>query len=203
MMLEVGCYEMKLLVLSLFLVCCFNVDAGFVENTKNWFLEMFSKGSAKVKSEMENLKSSTAGQQVNKFLDESKTAWQDNKHGTISSELMEARQKLLDCTKKLDKELEADIRSLSQLEDLQYYDRVVIYKDGRTYVQRLERALSTSLNTLADARKMKESVDRYVSDVVNVLTDELIYSYIDDLRQAYNTFKDAYEKLENDLKKQK
>ncbi len=203
MVSEVGYWKMRLFVLML-ITTFFSANADFsVKGIKNWFKDLYSKGSAKVESGVENIKISTAGQQVSNFVDQSKDTFRSYRKGILSPEFLEARNNLLDYTKKLIKELDADIRSLSQLEDGKFFDRVAIYKDGKNYVEALEKSLSAELDNLSDARKMKESVDMNMGEIVSVLTDELIFSYIDDLRQAHDTFNTTFEQVENDLKKKK
>jgi len=194
---------MRLFVLTL-VTTFFSANADFsVEGIKNWFKDLYNKGSAKVESGIEDLKTSTAGQQVSNFVDESKDTFRSYRKGMLSPEFLNARKNLLDYTKKLIKELDADIHSLSQLDDIKFHDRVAIYKDGRNYVKALEKCLSAELDNLSDAKTMKESVDVNMGEIVSILTDELIFSYIDDLRQAYHNFNMTFEQLENDLKNKK
>jgi hypothetical protein len=203
MMSEVGYGKMRLFVLML-IATFFNANADFsVKSIKNWFKDLYNKGSAKVESGVENIKASTAGQQVSSFVDQSKDTFQSYRKGVLSPEFLDARKNLLDYTNKLIKELDADIHSLSQLEDGKYFDRVAIYKEGKNYVEALKKCLSEELDNLSDARKMKESVDMNMGEIISILTDELIFSYIDDLRQAYNTFNTTFEQIENNLKKKK
>lgn len=202
-MSEVGYGKMRLFVLML-IATFFNANADFsVKSIKNWFKDLYNKGSAKVESGVENIKASTAGQQVSSFVDQSKDTFQSYRKGVLSPEFLDARKNLLDYTNKLIKELDADIHSLSQLEDGKYFDRVAIYKEGKNYVEALKKCLSEELDNLSDARKMKESVDMNMGEIISILTDELIFSYIDDLRQAYNTFNTTFEQIENNLKKKK
>ena len=201
--LEVGYWKMRLFVLTL-IATFFSANADFsVKGIKNWFKDLYNKGSVKVESGVENIKASTAGQQVSSFVDQSKDTFQSYRKGVLSQEFLDARKNLLDYTKKLIKELDADIHSLSQLEDGKFFDRVAIYKDGKNYVEALEKCLSEELDNLSDARRMKESVDMNMGEIISILTDELIFSYIDDLRQAYNTFNTTFEQIENNLKKKK
>lgn len=202
-MSEVGYWKMRLFILML-IATFFNVNADFnVKGIKNWFKDLYNKGSAKVESGVESIKASNAGQQVSSFVDQSKDTFQSYRKGVLSPEFLDARKNLLDYTKKLIKELDADIHSLSQLEDGKFFDRVAIYKDGKNYVEALKKCLSEELDNLSDARKMKESVDMNMGEIISILTDELIFSYIDDLRQAYNTFNATFEQIENNLKKKK
>lgn len=198
-----GYWKMRLFILML-IATFFNVNADFnVKGIKNWFKDLYNKGSAKVESGVESIKASNAGQQVSSFVDQSKDTFQSYRKGVLSPEFLDARKNLLDYTKKLIKELDADIHSLSQLEDGKFFDRVAIYKDGKNYVEALKKCLSEELDNLSDARKMKESVDMNMGEIISILTDELIFSYIDDLRQAYNTFNATFEQIENNLKKKK
>lgn len=194
---------MRLFVL-VSVIIFFNANADFsIESIKNWFKDTYNKGSAKVEFGIKNIKTSTAGQQVSTFMDESQDTLRSYRKGTLSPEFLEARKNLQNYTKKLLNELDADIRSLSQLDKGKFYDRVVIYKDGRSYVEALDKCLSAELDNLSDARTMKEAVDMNMGEIISILTDELLFSYVDDLRQAYHDFSTKFDQLETDLKKKK
>ena len=194
---------MRLFVL-MFVVTFFSANADFsTEGIKNWFKDTYNKGFAQVKFGIKNIKTSTAGQQVSTFVDESQDTLRSYRKGTLSPEFLEARKNLQNYTKKLINELEADIRSLSQLDKGKFYDKVVIYKDGKGYVEALDKCLSAELDNLSDARTMKESVDLNMGEIISILTDELLFSYIDDLRQAHHDFNAKFKQLEIDMKKNK
>lgn len=191
---------MKTLILVLFAIC-FDSNADFsTDSIKSWFNKIYDKGSSKFEVELDKLKTSTAGKKVEDFLDETKDAWKESRQGTISSEFLEARANFLGCAAKLKQELEADIRSLGQLESIQYHDRVVIYKDGQHYVKELEECLANKIKNFANAKAMKKAADDYMDNILNILTDELIYSYVDDLRESHRAFNNAFEKLEKEVK---
>lgn len=191
---------MKTLILVLFAIF-FDSNADFsTDSIKSWFNKIYDKGSSKFEVELDKLKTSTAGKKVEDFLDETKDAWKESRQGTISSEFLEARANFLGCAAKLKQELEADIRSLGQLESIQYHDRVVIYKDGQYYVKELEECLANKIKNFANAKAMKKAADDYMDNILNILTDELIYSYVDDLRESHRAFNNAFEKLEKEVK---
>lgn len=191
---------MKTLILVLFAIF-FDSNADFsTDSIKSWFNKIYDKGSSKFEVELDKLKTSTAGKKVEDFLDETKDAWKESRQGTISSEFLEARANFLGCSAKLKQELEADIRSLGQLESIQYHDRVVIYKDGQHYVKELEECLANKIKNFANAKAMKKAADDYMDNILNILTDELIYSYVDDLRESHRAFNNAFEKLEKEVK---
>ena len=101
MVLEVGYWKMRLFVLTL-ITTFFSVNADFsVNGIKNWFKDLYNKGSVKVESGVENIKASTAGQQVSSFVDQSKDTFQSYRKGVLSPEFLDARKNLLDYTKKL------------------------------------------------------------------------------------------------------
>ena len=191
---------MRALVLALFTIF-FSSNADFsMDGIKSWFSKMYDKGSSKVEVGLDKLKTSSAGKKVGDFLDETKDTWRENRRGTVSPEFLKARANLADYTAKLSKELDADIRSLSQLDSIRYYDRVAIYKDGKHYVKELEECLAKKVDNFADAKEMKKTADDYMDNILNILTDELIYSYVDDLREAYRVFSNAFENLEKEVK---
>jgi len=189
---------MRILVLTLFTLF-FDSNAG-LDGIKDWFGEMYDKGTSKVEKGLNKLKTSSVGKKVEDFLDETKDTWKESRRGTIPNEFLEAQANFASYAAKLDSELEADIRSLNQLEGIQYHDRIAIYKDGKHYVEELEKCLANKVDSLADAKEMKKAADDYMDNILNVLTDELIYSYVDDLRESYKAFNNAFEKLKKDIK---
>lgn len=170
------------------------------KGVKIWLNEVWTQGVEKVQSELTDLKSSTAGQQVDRFLRESRDAWRDNRHGTITPEFLKARQRLLNYSKKLDRTLDSGVNFFNQLNDPQYHDRIIVYKNGRMYIQALQYHLSREIITLSEAREMKEDVHKCVTNIVKRLTDELIFSHVEDLKQEYDAFVEAFEKLEFEVK---
>lgn len=198
---------MKKLVLVLFLVFSssnadFNVDFN-VENIKDWFSEMYQNISSKVETGIDKLKSSSAVKKMGDFLNHAEDTLRENRSGTITPEFLEASKNLADYAAKLNKELDEDIRSLSQLKEDQYQNRVIVYKGGKQYVMALEECLKRELDNFVDAKAMKEEVKEQMDNILNILTDELIYSYMADLREAYNAFNDAFEKMEDKLKSER
>lgn len=198
---------MKKLVLVLFLVFSssnadFNTDFS-VEDIKDWFGEVYQNVSSKVKTGIDKLKSSSAVKKMGDLLTQAEDTLRENRSGTVTSEFLEASKNLADRAAKLNKELDEDIRSLSQLKEFQYKSRVITYKDGKQYVTALEECLKKELDNFVDAKAMKEEVKEQMDNILNILTDELIYSYMADLREAYNTFNDAFEKMEDKLKSEK
>ncbi len=194
---------MRTLVLFLF-VLFFDSNADFsVEGVKGWFKEMFLKGSSEIRTGIEKLRSSSAGKTVGNFLDQTKDTLRENRSGTITLEFQEARKNFADYATKLNKELDEDIRSLSQLKDIQYHDRVVVYKNGKYYVVALEKCLAKRIENFVEAKAMKEAADSNMNNITNILTDELIYSYVADLREAYEAFNKAFERMEDRLKAEK
>ncbi|MBO7454313.1 MAG: hypothetical protein J6T91_02950 [Alphaproteobacteria bacterium] len=198
---------MKKLVLVLFLVFSssnadFNTDFS-VEDIKDWFGEVYQNVSSKVETGIDKLKSSSAVKKMGDLLTQAEDTLRENRSGTVTSEFLEASKNLADRAAKLNKELDEDIRSLSQLKEFQYKSRVITYKDGKQYVTALEECLKKELDNFVDAKAMKEEVKEQMDNILNILTDELIYSYMADLREAYNTFNDAFEKMEDKLKSEK
>ncbi|MBO4405134.1 MAG: hypothetical protein J5821_00205 [Alphaproteobacteria bacterium] len=191
---------MRALVLALFTIFFYSNADFSTDSIKSWFNKMYYKGSSKFEVELDKLKTSAAGKKVEDFLDETEDIWKESRRGTISSEFLEARANFMGCTAKLNQELEADIRSLGQLENIQYHDRVVIYKDGQHYVKELEECLANKIKNFANAKAMKKAADDYMDNILNILTDELIYSYVDDLRESHKAFNKAFEKLEKEVK---
>ncbi|MCR4556111.1 MAG: hypothetical protein K5766_04860 [Alphaproteobacteria bacterium] len=198
---------MKKLVLVLFLVFSssnadFNTDFS-VEDIKDWFGEVYQNVSSKVETGIDKLKSSSAVKKMGDLLTQAEDTLRENRSGTVTSEFLEASKNLADRAAKLNKELDEDIRSLSQLKESQYKSRVITYKDGKQYVTALEECLKKELDNFVDAKAMKEEVKEQMDNILNILTDELIYSYMADLREAYNSFNDAFEKMEDKLKSEK
>lgn len=198
---------MKNLVLVLFLVFSssnadFNTDFS-VEGIKDWFGEVYQNVSSKVETGIDKLKSSSAVKKMGDLLTQAEDTLRENRSGTVTSEFLEASKNLADRAAKLNKELDEDIRSLSQLKESQYKSRVITYKDGKQYVTALEECLKKELDNFVDAKAMKEEVKEQMDNILNILTDELIYSYMADLREAYNSFNDAFEKMEDKLKSEK
>lgn len=198
---------MKNLVLVLFLVFSssnadFNTDFS-VEDIKDWFGEVYQNVSSKVETGIDKLKSSSAVKKMGDLLTQAEDTLRENRSGTVTSEFLEASKNLADRAAKLNKELDEDIRSLSQLKEFQYKSRVITYKDGKQYVTALEECLKKELDNFVDAKAMKEEVKEQMDNILNILTDELIYSYMADLREAYNSFNDAFEKMEDKLKSEK
>ena len=198
---------MKKLVLVLFLVFSssnadFNTDFS-VEDIKDWFGEVYQNVSSKVETGIDKLKSSSAVKKMGDLLTQAEDTLRENRSGTVTSEFLEASKNLADRAAKLNKELDEDIRSLSQLKEFQYKSRVITYKDGKQYVTALEECLKKELDNFVDAKAMKEEVKEQMDNILNILTDELIYSYMADLREAYNTFNDAFEKMEDKLKSER
>lgn len=198
---------MKKLVLVLFLVFSssnadFNTDFS-VEDIKDWFGEVYQNVSSKVETGIDKLKSSSAVKKMGDLLTQAEDTLRENRSGTVTSEFLEASKNLADRAAKLNKELDEDIRSLSQLKEFQYKSRVITYKDGKQYVTALEECLKKELDNFVDAKAMKEEVKEQMDNILNILTDELIYSYMADLREAYNSFNDAFEKMEDKLKSEK
>ena len=198
---------MKKSVFVLFLVfsssnAAFNVNFS-VENIKDWFGEVYQNVSSKVETGIDRLKSSSAVKKVGDLLTHAEDTLRENRSGTITPEFLEASKNLVDFAAKLNKELDEDIRSLSQLKEDQYLNRVIVYKDGKKYVTALEECLKKELDNFVDAKAMKEEVKEQMDSILNILTDELIYSYMADLREAYNAFNDAFEKMEDKLKSEK
>lgn len=207
MMLEVGYREMKKFVLVLFLVFSsssadFNTDFS-MEDIKDWFGEMYQYVSSKAETGIDKLKSSSALQKVGDFLTRAEDTLRENRSGTVIPEFLEASKNLADYAAKLNKELDEDIRSLSQLKENQYQNRVLSYKDGKQYVTALEESLTKELDNFVDAKAMKEEVKEQMDSILNILTDELIYSYVADLREAYKAFNNAFKKMEDKLKSEK
>lgn len=191
---------MRILILILFMMV-FDSNADFsVGGIKNWFKEIYNNGSSKIETELNSFKSSTAGTKIKDFLNETRTTYQENRVVDISPEFLKARKNFADYAAKLNKELDADIQSLNQLEDIQYHDRIVIYKDGMQYVSYLEECLAKEVKSLSDARLMKREASDHMDNILNILTDELIYSYVDDLREAYHAFNNAFTQAEKELK---
>ncbi len=198
---EVGYREMRTLILVFFAVTVFDSYADFsIESVKSWVGTMYNEGSSKVGASIDELKSSSMGKKVGDFWDQTKDTLQENRRGTVTDEFLEVRKNFADYASKLNKELEEDIRSLSQLKDVRYHDRVVIYKDGKQYVTALEECLSRKLESFADAKEMKDAAHDHMDSILNILTDELIYSYVSDLREAYIAFNNAFDTLKNQLK---
>ena len=198
---------MKNLVLVLFLVFSssnadFNTDFS-VEGIKDWFDEVYQNVSSKVETGIDKLKSSSAVKKMGDLLTQAEDTLRENRSGTVTSEFLEASKNLADRAAKLNKELNEDIRSLSQLKESQYKSRVITYKDGKQYVTALEECLKKELDNFVDAKAMKEEVKEQMDNILNILTDELIYSYMADLREAYNSFNDAFEEMEDKLKSEK
>lgn len=198
---------MKKLVLVLFLVFSssnadFNTDFS-VEDIKDWFGEVYQNVSSKVETGIDKLKSSSAVKKMGDLLTQAEDTLRENRSGTVTSEFLEASKNLADRAAKLNKELDEDIRSLSQLKEFQYKSRVITYKDGKQYVTALEECLKKELDNFVDAKAMKEEVKEQMDNILNILTDELIYSYMADLREAYNSFNDAFEKMEDKLKSER
>lgn len=191
---------MKALIFALF-VMCFDSNADFsIDSIKSWFKDIYDKGTSKVEAELNKFRASAAGKKVEDFLDETKNTWKESRMGTISPEFLEARTNFASHAEKLNAELEADIRSLEQLKNIQFHDRIVIYKDGRHYVKELQECLAKEVKNFADAKEMKKAADDYMDNIFNILTDELIYSYVDDLRESYRDFNKAFEKLKKEVK---
>ncbi|MBO7642426.1 MAG: hypothetical protein J6S86_04685 [Alphaproteobacteria bacterium] len=198
---------MRKLVLVLFLIfsssnAAFNADFN-VENIKDWFGEIYQNVSSKVETGIDKLKSSSAVKKIGDFFSHAEDTLRENRSGTVTPEFLEASKNLADYAAKLNKELDEDIRSLSQLKENQYQNRVIVYKDGKQYVTALEECLKKELDNFVDAKAMKEEVEEQMDNILNILTDELIYSYMADLREAYNAFNDAFEKMEDKLKSEK
>jgi len=198
---------MRTLVLVLFFVV-FNLKADSnldfsMDGVKSWFSEVYQKVSSGVDTGINKLKSSSAIKKVGDFLDQTEDTLRENRSGTVTPEFLEARKNFADCASKLNKELSEDIRSLSQLKDAQFHNRVVKYKGGKQYVTALEECLAKELDNFIDAKTMKDEARYQMNNILDILTDELIYSYISDLREAYNAFNDAFDKLENQLKSEK
>ena len=198
------CCEMKVIgsILVVILGSCF-VYFGTELKTKGvgtWFNEIWTQSVKKVQSGLSDLKSSTAGQQVNRFLNESRDAGRDNRHGTITPEFLKARQKLLNYSKKLNKTLDSGIQFFNQLNDSQYRDRIIGYKNEKMYIQALQHHLSGNTVTLSEAREMKEEVHKCVTNITKILTDELMFSHVEDFKQGYAAFAEAFEKLEFEVK---
>ena len=192
---------MRLLILAFFTMI-FDTYADFsTERIKNWFKDAYDKGAAKVEDGVDSLKSSKAGTKIQDFWSETKKTYQENRVVTISSALQQAHQDFVDRAAKLNKELAADIQSLSQLEDIQYHDRVIIYQEGKQYVTLLEQCLAKEMRSIADAKAMKKEASDHMDNILNILNDELIYSYIDELREAYHEFNKAVDKEEKELRK--
>lgn len=198
---------MKKFVLVLFLVFSsssadFNTDFS-MEDIKDWFGEMYQYVSSKAETGIDKLKSSSALQKVGDFLTRAEDTLRENRSGTVIPEFLEASKNLADYAAKLNKELDEDIRSLSQLKENQYQNRVLSYKDGKQYVTALEESLTKELDNFVDAKAMKEEVKEQMDSILNILTDELIYSYVADLREAYKAFNNAFKKMEDKLKSEK
>ena len=198
---------MKKLVLVLFFVFS-NLNADFsadfsVEDIKNWFGEVYQNISSKVGTGIDKLKSSSAVKKVGDLLNRAEDTLRENRSGTITPEFLEASKKLADCAAKLNKELDEDIRSLSQLKEPRYHNRVYMYKDGKQYVTAIEECLAKEVDNFVEAKAMKDAVKYQMDNISDVLTDELIYSYVNDLKEAYKAFNDAFDKLEDRLKSEK
>ena len=170
------------------------------KGVKTWLNEVWTQSVEKVQSGLSDLKSSTAGQQVDRFLNESRETWRDYRHGTITPEFLKARRRLINYSKKLDKTLDSGINFFNQLHDPRYHDRIIVYKNGKMYIQSLQHHLSKKIVALSEAREMKEEVHKCVSNITKRLTDELMFSHVEDLKQEYTAFVKAFEKLEFEVK---
>ncbi len=188
--------KMRILCLSL-IVTIFNANA----DVKGWFGELWDKGSSKLQSGIEDFKETDMGQSISNWVHKAENFAKNNESGTISPEVSKAHKNLLDLTIELKEGIKTGIETFTALKSEKYKDQIELYKKVEPELDTLKNHLSKKLDSLVNGKVMIRFAEKSINNIVEILKeDQGMLSLSQNLKESFEEFKNALEKLEKDLK---